>query len=89
MREIMSRLCNISDKSYYVWRKKSHIKLIMLIEKYFTKKDLEEFLSTGKISKYEGIKQGTQDLILSEVQNNSKMLSELLEALKTSGEITK
>jgi len=56
MREIMSRVCNISDKSYYVWRKKSHIKLIMLIEKYFSKDDLEEFLETGTIQELDDYK---------------------------------
>lgn len=53
MRHIISELCDISDKSYYVWKNKSHSRLISLIEKYFSKDDLREFLETGKISRLE------------------------------------
>lgn len=49
----MSQLLEISDKSYYVWKKKTHTKLIKLIENTFSEKDLEEFLETGKITRLE------------------------------------
>jgi hypothetical protein len=87
--QIMVDLFDFSAPTYYKWKKHEKRKIFGLLETYFTKADLEEFLSTGKISKYEGIKQGTQDLILAEVQNNSKMLSEIMEALRTSEKITK
>jgi len=74
----IAKILDVTLKSVYNYKKENR-PVVTLFEKYFTQNDLEEFLSTGKISKYEGIKQGTQDLILSEVQNNSKMLSELLE----------
>lgn len=51
MRDIICELCGIGQKSYYVWKNKSHIELINLIEKYFAKEDLQEFLQTGKIQK--------------------------------------
>lgn len=50
-RNVISKLCNISEKSYYVWKNKTHTKLITLLEKYFTKADLEEFLETGTIAR--------------------------------------
>ncbi len=57
MRKIISKFCDISEKSYYVWKNKSHIKLINLLEQYFSQKELEEFLETGKIYKQELIKE--------------------------------
>lgn len=51
--EIMAKLLEISENSYYRWKKKDHIRLVNLIEKYFTIKDLEEFLETEKISRLE------------------------------------
>jgi hypothetical protein len=52
MRGIISKLIGISEKSYYVWKKKTHKDLISLLEKYFTNEDLEEFLETGEIRKF-------------------------------------
>ncbi|MCG3668315.1 hypothetical protein L5F24_09930 [Aliarcobacter butzleri] len=51
--EVMATLLEISENSYYRWKKKDHIRLVNLIEKYFTIKDLEEFLETEKISRLE------------------------------------
>jgi len=53
MREALSQLLEISEKSYYVWKKKSHKKLIKLLEYCFTKDEIIEFLETGKIAKCE------------------------------------
>lgn len=53
--EIMANLLEISENSYYRWKKKDHIKLITLIEKYFTTKDLEEFIESNKVNKFENI----------------------------------
>jgi hypothetical protein len=53
LRHIISKLCGISEPSYYIWKNKSHIELVALIEKYFTTEDLQEFLDTGKVSKYD------------------------------------
>jgi len=51
--EVMATLLEISENSYYRWKKKDHVRLVNLIEKYFTIKDLEEFLETEKISRLE------------------------------------
>lgn len=55
MRRIMSEFLEIGEKSYYVWKNKSHPILIQFIEKYFDEKDLKEFLETGKINRLENV----------------------------------
>ncbi len=51
--ETMSELLEISENSYFRWKKKDHVRLINLIERYFKKEDLEEYLETDKINKSE------------------------------------
>jgi hypothetical protein len=51
--EIYSKILEVSEKSYYRWKAKDHKILIKLIEKYFADKELEEFLNTGRIEKFE------------------------------------
>lgn len=51
--ETMAKLLEISENSYFRWKKKDHKILIELIEKYFTNDELVEFLNTGKIEKLE------------------------------------
>lgn len=53
--EIMANLLEISENSYYRWKKKDHVKLIKLIEQYFTDSEIEEFLDTGKINKFDNL----------------------------------
>jgi hypothetical protein len=43
-------LFNISINTYYLWKKQER-PIISLLEKYFEKEDLEEFLKTGQIQK--------------------------------------
>lgn len=50
-KEILS-LFKYSRGTYYSWKKEKR-PIIKLIEKYFTKEDLKEFISTGQISKLE------------------------------------
>lgn len=51
--QVFSELLEISEKSFYRWKNQDHRKLISLLEKYFTKEDIEEFLELGKVSKFE------------------------------------
>ncbi|WP_415396291.1 hypothetical protein [Sulfurimonas sp. CS5] len=44
-----------SPTTFYSWKKDPKRLAIKLLEKYFTKEDLEEFLETGKINKMENI----------------------------------
>ncbi|MBF7071694.1 hypothetical protein [Aliarcobacter butzleri] len=52
---LMAKLCQISENSYFRWKKKDHSKLIDLVETYFTDDDIEEFLDIGKIKKFDKI----------------------------------
>ena len=53
---IMSKILETSENSYFRWKKKDHVILVNLLEKYFTKEDLKEFLVAGKITKFENLK---------------------------------
>ena len=53
-RDIYMELFNISINTYYLWKKQGR-PIISLLEKYFTKEDLGEFLKTGKIKKLDKI----------------------------------
>ena len=52
---LMAKLCQISENSYFRWKKKDHSKLIDLIETYFTDEDINEFMETNKIKKFDNI----------------------------------
>lgn len=48
-------LMQFSRNTYYVWKRENR-PIISLLEKYFTKENLEEFLQSGKIDKFENLK---------------------------------
>ncbi|RZV12743.1 hypothetical protein D3M61_11350 [Aliarcobacter butzleri] len=52
-RKLVSNLLGISEKSYYRWKENRAI--FKLLEMYFSDKNIEEFLETGKIEKFENI----------------------------------
>lgn len=52
MNNIMSQLFDFNSSTYYRWKKEKR-PIINLLEKYFLKSDLEEFLETGRILKFE------------------------------------
>ena len=53
MRKVISELCGVNERSYYIWKNKTHPKLINLLELYFSEEDITEFLNSGQISKME------------------------------------
>lgn len=53
-RDIYMQLFNISVNTYYLWKKQER-PIVKLLEKYFLKEELEEFLETGEILKLEFI----------------------------------
>ena len=65
MRHIVSRLLDISERSYYTFKKQGR-PVIRLLETYFSKSDLEEWIEYEKISKldilkdFEAILQGSK-----------------------------
>lgn len=51
-KETMAKLFDSSEGAYYKWKRENR-PIITLLEKYFTKEELEEFLMSGKISRME------------------------------------
>lgn len=43
-------LCKFTDRTYSNWKSENR-PIIALIEKYFTKNDIKEFIDTGNINK--------------------------------------
>lgn len=54
-KETMSMLFSTAEGTYYKWKKEER-PIIKLLDKYFSKEELEEFLLTEKISKFENMK---------------------------------
>ncbi len=52
--KIVMELFQFSRQSWNNWKKENR-PIVLLIEKYFTNQDLQEFLDTGKISKFENV----------------------------------
>lgn len=51
-KEVMAKLFDFNATTYYAWKKQDR-PIINLIDIYFTKEDLEEFLKYGQITKFE------------------------------------
>jgi hypothetical protein len=60
-KETMAALFVTAEGTYYKWKNENR-PIILLLDKYFTKQDLEEFLNTGQIKKMELI-ESSQELI--------------------------
>lgn len=54
-KETMANLFSASEGAYYKWKRENR-PIIQLIDRYFSKDDIQEFLETGKIRKLEVIK---------------------------------
>ncbi|MCT7616655.1 hypothetical protein N5U05_02785 [Aliarcobacter butzleri] len=54
-KETMAKLFSTAEGTYYKWKKENR-PIINLLETYFTKEELEEFISTNEIKKLELIK---------------------------------
>lgn len=59
--QIMVELFEFSAPTYYKWKKHEKRKVFDLLEKYFTKEDLEEFLTVGKIQRYDEVENSKFD----------------------------
>ena len=66
MKKQIIELLKISDVSYYRWKKER--KIFELLEKYFSDNDLEEFLSTGKITRLELYKEAEEENYYADLQ---------------------
>lgn len=77
MKKAILKLLDVSDKTFYNWRKEKR-PIIKLCEKYFTKEDLEEFLETEKISKFESqITNEKNRIILDKINKKQQEIEEL------------
>lgn len=54
MKDQIKQILDISDKTYYNWKNQDR-PIIKLLDKYFTDSEIEEFLQTGKISKFDNL----------------------------------
>jgi hypothetical protein len=52
---------SFSINSYYIWKKENR-PIISLLHKYLTEKDIEEFLETGSISKFDNVQYSKEDI---------------------------
>lgn len=52
MKQEIKQILSIADKTYYNWKKEKR-PIINLLEKYFSKRDLEEYLEIGEVFKLE------------------------------------
>ena len=52
MKKAITKILDIADRTYYNWKSEGR-PIIGLLEKYFTSEDLEEFLETGRIRRFE------------------------------------
>lgn len=69
--------------SYYNWDKQNR-PIILLLEKYFSKNELEEFIQTGKIEKLELIKDKSANEVKEafKVVHNEKIIAQIEELKK-------
>ena len=80
--ELYSTILGCSVSGFYKWKKQNRL-IISLLEKYFTKEDLEEFLERGEIVKQELVKDFNKEEVkrLLKDYHNEKIL-EKIEYLK-------
>lgn len=64
-KQVMAGIFATAEGTFYKWKKEER-PIITLLERYFSKEDLEEFLVTGKVSRYE----------------KSKLMSDLFEEIE-------
>lgn len=76
-RALVSNLLGISEKSFYRWKEER--KIFKLLEKYFTDKDINDFLEKDKIEKLDLIKDISIDELkeLVNLKNNQSIIEEI------------
>lgn len=74
--EVTSTILDCSVSGYYKWKKEGR-PIISLLEKYFAKEDLEEFLVSGKIAKLDYV-----DSYLNNLNDKCSNVHEKIENMK-------
>lgn len=88
--QLMVELFQFSSPTYYKWKKHENRPIFDLLDKYFSKEDLEEYVKTGKVSKYEAIENNiftnhvrkTEILKFLSIVDTNTLKSTLIEALQ-------
>ncbi|OGS70806.1 MAG: hypothetical protein A3F91_09845 [Flavobacteria bacterium RIFCSPLOWO2_12_FULL_35_11] len=83
-KELMGKIFDFYPSTFYTWKKQGR-PIIALLEKYFSKEDLEEFLDAGSISKMEYVSKDYSSVELEFLAKNSdavKMYIKSVEGLK-------
>lgn len=76
-KQIMAGLFSTAEGTFYKWKNEGR-PIISLLEKYYTKEELEEFLETGKIEKMQIVTGlSLEDLKL--IRENKKVIVKLQE----------
>lgn len=85
MKEEIKKILSIADKTYYNYKKENRM-IIKLLEKYFDKEDLNEFITTGSIKKLESIESSTfleeeAALLIKRIKSITPAANELLDRI--------
>lgn len=91
-RDIFMKLFDFSINTYYLWKKQGRL-IFDLLDKYFSKEDLEEFITTGKVSRYEAAENNiyanhirkTEILKFFSISDVQKLAIALAESLRKNG----
>ena len=77
-KEVMAKLFDFNATTYYAWKKQSR-PIIFLLESYFSKEELEEFLEHGSIARYDLIKDLSLEQLKEQLRssNNAKTMQEI------------
>jgi len=82
MKHMICKLLDISEVSYYRWKKDRLI--IPFLEQYFTKDDLDEYIKTNKVKKLELIKDYTieelEEKLNQTIQNEDSLLIDFVKS---------
>ena len=78
-KQIVESLFGFTEATFYRWKRQNRL-IVDLLEKYFSKEDLEEFLETGEIQKQELVKDYTKKELEKILHNKEKVLK-ILEIL--------
>ncbi len=81
-KEVMSKLFDYNATTFYSWKKQNR-PIISLVEKYFTDDELIEFISSGKVDKYDDIDSLIDNSLNSYIEFISKLNQDSLTLLFT------
>ncbi len=77
-KEVMAKLFDFNATTYYAWKKQNR-PIINLIDKYFTKEDLQEFIEKGSITSLDSFHQNKNIQDIDILNNVSSLVKKQLE----------